>query len=251
MKKLAAFALVMVCALSLVGCGTGDNLNRNPFGHLYCIDDVLYSGDTDSLNPDTSLIQLNEYHSLSLCTDIQSYDYSVIGKFETVEADGDPFKGPWQLFADEAQTEQYHLQLEDDGTVILSFLKSGVLQWKYQLHRVDVIDCNVMTLGSMTTIYPDWLYPNTFSASPENLIYLSSANINGKGTVKLLIQDESISSITIYEAYYTNESVEYKEYILEDDFELSVSTRYKAGEQFAIYCIPCGGFECWFYLKFD
>lgn len=250
MKKLIVLVFAMVGVLSLVACGNGEITNSDPFGHLYCIGDVLHSENSASEGIDTLLIKLDDYRTLSVCTDIETYDYCTIGKLETIETDGDTFKGPWQLFADEEQTEKYHLQLEDDGTVILSFLKSGELQWKYRLHRVDVIDCSVMTLGSMTTIYPDWLYPDTFSASPDNLVYLSGADINGKGTVKLFVQDKSITRITVYETYFVNGHVEYSEYSLEKDFELSVSTRYASGEQFAIYRIPCGDFECWFYLKF-
>jgi len=250
MKKVAAFILAMLCILFLAGCGTGESADPNPFGHLYRIGGVLQGGDAYSENPDATLIQLNEYHSLRICNDIQTYDYSTIGNFETVEENGDSRKGPWRLFADEAQTEQYDLQLED-GRVVLSFLKSGELQWMYQLQRVDLITCDVAAFGSLTTIYPDWLFPDTFSATPENLIYLSGADISGKGTVKLAVQDESITSLTVYEAYYTDGNVAHSQYILENDFELSVSTRYGSGEQFAIYRIPCGELDCWFYLNFD
>lgn len=246
MKKLAPFLLAMVISLSLAGCGDRKSSNDDPFGHLYCVGSVL-QGEA----PDTVLIQLNEYHSLSICEDVQTYDYSMIGNFETVEENGDPLKGPWQLFADETQTERYCLELEENGTVMLSYAKHGELQWKYQLRRADLITCDVTDFGSLTTIYLDWLYPDTFSATPDNLIYLSGADISGKGTVKLTVQDASITSLTVYEAYYTDGNVEHNQYVLADDFRLSVSTRYASGEQFAIYRIPCGELDCWFYLDFD
>ena len=103
----------------------------------------------------------------------------------------------------------------------------------------------------ITTIFPDWLFPNTFEATADNLIYLSGAEISDKGSVMLTPQDESIKSITVYETYFTDGNIEYNEYTLENDFNFSVSTRYETGEQFAIYRIPYGEVECWFYLKFN
>lgn len=245
MKKLTVFLLTMVFILSLAGCGTGKSSNDDPFGHLYRVGSVL-QGEKQG----TALIQLNEYHSLSICEDVQTYDYEMIGKFETVEEKGDPMKGPWKLLADETQTEQYCLEWEDPEGLVLSYLKDGALQWACQLQRADLMTCNVTALGTLTTIYPDWFYPGTFSAIPENLMYLSGADISGKGTVKLAVADEGIRSLTVYEAYFTDGKAEYSEYTLDQDFKLPVATRYEFGEQFAIYRIPCGELECWFYLNF-
>ena len=242
---------VLLAMISFSGCTNSANTVESPFKHTYTIGESMHTGTSVLDAENDAIIQLDESRTLWICSDTLTYDYSLIGRFEPVKTDGDPVKGPWELFVDDEQTEQYCLQLEDDGTTILSFLKNGEFQWKYQLHRIDLIDCNVITLGSMTTIYPDWLYPGTFSAALENLIYLSGANISNKGTIQLALHDESISSLTVYEAYYTDGTVEYNEYTLENNYKLSVSTRYESGEQCAIYRIPCGELECWFYLKFD
>ena len=254
MKKVTSFFCVLGVLLTMISfcsCSDSTSSDKSPFNHIYTIGESMHTDSSPLITNNNVLIQVDGSRTLWICSDTLTYDYSMIGRFEPIEAEGDPFKGPWGLFVDDEKTEQYFLQLEDDGTIILSFLKSGELQWKHQLHRIDVIDCNVMTLGSITTIYPDWLYPDTFSASHENLIYLSGANISNKGTLQLAVHDESISSLTVYEAYYTDGAVEYNEYTLKNDYKLSVSTRYDSGEQCAIYRIPCGELECWFYLKFD
>lgn len=255
MRKFATHLCVLAILLTMIvmsGCTDAKSTVDSPFKHTYTIGESLQTADSDfAADNDAVLIQLDEYHTLWICSDTLDYDYTMIGRFEAAEEEGDSFKGPWTLFTDAEQTEQYFLQLEDDGGVILSFSKNDNLQWKYRLHRIDLIDCNVMTSESLTTIYPEWMFPGTFSASLENLIYLSGANIPDKGTVQLTVHDESITALTVYEAYYTDGTVEYNEYTLENNFKLSVSTRYESGEQFAIYRISCGEVECWFYLKFD
>lgn len=258
MKKLSLYLSVFVLLLTIMtlsGCADNTSSVDSPFGHIYTIEEVLYGEDPTMENVDNILIQLGELQTLWICTDVQTYDYLTVGKFETAELDTNEnqnqIKGLWQLYVDEDRKEQYELQVTKEGNIKLSFLRSGEVQWMYQLHRVDLITCNVTTLGTLTTIYPDWLFPNTFSATPDNLIYLSGANISGKGTVQLKVQDESITSLTVYETYYTDGNVEHNEYILDKAFKLSVSTRYDTGEQFAIYRIPCGELDCWFYLKFD
>lgn len=260
MKKIVALLLVLVCILSLVACSTDENTYDNPFRHLYTVSEVLYSNDSIIMNTDDMLIELSEYQSLWMCTDIKNYDYYLVGDFENVDLEDNENsqdKALWNFYTDEEQIEQYTLQITNEDKVILSFLKEEQLQWQYQLNRVDMINCNVSSLGSFTTIFPDWFFPNTFEATADNLIYLSGADISGRGTVILTPQNESIKSITIYETYFTDGNVEYNEYKLESDFKnekdfnLSVSTRYETGKQFAIYRIPYGEVECWFYLKFN
>jgi len=258
MKKFSLFLYVfcfLLTIMALSGCVDNTTSVDSPFGHIYTIEQVLHTGNLLPEDTDNVLIQLGEHQTLWICTDLQTYDYMTVGKFEAVELEDSEYqnqlKGLWRFYADADQNELYELQVTKEGTIKLSFLETENVQWIYQLRRVDLITCNVTALGALTTIYPDWFFPNTFSATPDNLIYLSGADISGKGTVKLTVQDDAITSLTVYEAYYTNGSVEYNEYTLEKDFKLSVSTRYESGEQFAIYRIPCGEIECWFYLNFN
>lgn len=248
-----AIVFLLVALNIFVGCSISDSSDRNPFGHTYIVDEVLYAKDLSGKNVDHILIQIYSIGTLLVCNDVQTYDYSMFGKFEAVKQENksNSVGDEWAFFVDEEKHEQYKLLVTDEGNILFSYLENKEVQWEYKLRRIDMINCVVSTVGTLTQIQPDWFFPETFTSSSDNLIYLSSADIPGKGTLNLSVQDESITSITVYEEYYIDGNVEYSEYILKDNFNLSLSTRYESGEQYAIYRIPYGNLECWFYLKYN
>ena len=247
------FWLRTIASAIFVGCSLPDNSDRNPFGHTYIVDEVLYSKEGAGEDVDQLLIQIYRIGTLLVCNDVETYDYSMIGKFEAIKSDNNSNSvgEEWELFVDEDKHEQFKLLVTDEGNILFSYLENMQVQWEYKLRRIDMINCTVSTVGTLTQIQPDWFFPDTFTSSPENLIYLSSADIPNKGTLNLSVQDASITSITVYEEYYTDGNVEYSEYNLKDNFKLSLSKRYESGEQYAIYRIPYANLECWFYLTYN
>lgn len=101
-----------------------------------------------------------------------------------------------------------------------------------------------------TALEADWFLEGTY---PGDLSLLSSATVYSNGTVGFTPEEESISALTVYEAYYTDGNAKYQEYVLqkESGFHLSLTARYQTGEQYGLYRIPFENGEYIFYITYQ
>ena len=240
---------ILLIAILLSGCGVMDNysLEANPFGHAYRVAEVLESNTPETSAEEKLLVKIDVACNLYVLKDTLTYDFQKIGELQKLElSKEDTRKGLWFCYQD---SDRYELSVEEDDTVILTQLVNEEISWAYRLSRVDTISANLSSAGSRSHMQLNWYFSDTFSG---NLQMPSRPDIIKKGTLGISTEDDSISELTLFEEYYTDGNVEYKEYALskEDGFNISVETRYETGEQYAIYRIPFENGEYVFLIKF-
>lgn len=241
---------IILIALLLSGCGIMKNysLEADPFGHTYRVAEVLGSTAPEASAEEKLLINIDALCNLYIMEDTTTYEFQKIGEFKQLELpEDDTRKGLWFCYK---AADRYELSVEEDDAVILTQLVNEEISWSYQLSRVDTISANLSSAGSRSHMQLNWYFSDTF---PGNLQIPSRPDIIKKGTLGISTEDDSIANLTLFEQYYTDGNVEYKEYALnkEDGFNISVETRYETGEQYAIYRIPFENGEYVFLIKFS
>lgn len=243
--------IVLAVFFLLAGCGASEKPALvEPFAHTYRIEEVLHSSDPALLPEETTLIEISAFGDLWIMEDLTTYEFQDVGQFKKSDlAEDDPRKGLWTTVQVEGSDIQYQLSVEADDSVRLMCMEAEQVQWAYKLSRVDTITANVATTGERSHMEIDWYFADTF---PGDLQQLSSGKIYNKGTLGFYVEDERITSLTVFEEYYTDGNVEYKEYTLnrEDGFNISVNTRYETGKQYAIYRIPFENGEYLFSINY-
>lgn len=240
---------MLIIAILLTGCDVMNNysLEADPFGHTYRVAEVLESSTPEASAEEKLLINIDALCNLYVMDDTSTYEFQKIGELKQLELpEDDTRKGLWFCYQ---ASDRYELSVEEDDDVVLTKLVNEETSWTYLLTRVDTFSANLSSAGSRSHIQLDWYFSDTF---PGNLQMPSRPDIIKKGTLGLSTEDDSISNLTLFEEYYTDGNIEYKEYALkkEDGFNISVETRYETGEQYAIYRIPFENGEYVFLIKF-
>ena len=247
MKKVI-FAILLI-AVFLTGCGVMEyySLEADPFGHTYRVEEVLKTSTPEVSSEELRLIKIDALCNLYVMEDTATYDFREVGKLQQLELpEEDTRKGLWFCYQ---ASNRYELSVDENDNVVLTKLVSEETVWSYRLSRVDTVSAHLSSSGTRSHIQLNWYFADTF---PGNLQIPNRPDIIKKGTLGISAEDDSISNLTLYEAYYTDGNVEHKEYALkkEDGFSISVETRYETGEQYAIYRIPYENGEYVFLIKF-
>lgn len=210
--------------------------------------EVLESGAAESSPEETLLINIDALCNLYFMEDATTYYFQEIGKLKQMKlSEDDSRKGLWFCCKG---SDRYELSVEADDTVVLTCLTTEKVLWSYQLSRVDMITAHTSSAGTRSHTDLNWFFADTFS---NNLLQIPSRpDILKKGTLGFSTEDDRITSLTVFEEYYTDGNVEYKEYVLrsEDGFNMELNTKYETGEQYAIYRIPYENGEYIFCLKY-
>lgn len=208
----------------------------------------MESGAAESSPEETLLINIDALCNLYFMEDATTYYFQEIGKLKQMKlSEDDSRKGLWFCCKG---SDRYELSVEADDTVVLTCLTTEKVLWSYQLSRVDMITAHTSSAGTRSHTDLNWFFADTFS---NNLLQIPSRpDILKKGTLGFSTEDDRITSLTVFEEYYTDGNVEYKEYVLrsEDGFNMELNTKYETGEQYAIYRIPYENGEYIFCLKY-
>lgn len=208
----------------------------------------MESGAAESSPEETLLINIDALCNLYFMEDATTYYFQEIGKLKQMKlSEDDSRKGLWFCCKG---SDRYELSVEADDTVVLTCLTTEKVLWSYRLSRVDMITAHTSSAGTRSHTDLNWFFADTFS---NNLLQIPSRpDILKKGTLGFSTEDDRITSLTVFEEYYTDGNVEYKEYVLrsEDGFNMELNTKYETGEQYAIYRIPYENGEYVFCLKY-
>lgn len=238
----------LIVALLLSGCGLKEySLEADPFAHTYRVTEVLDADASSVPEEEKILVNIDALRNLYIVDDTTSYDFRKIGELKLLELkESDPRKGVWFCYK---SSDRYELSVDADDAVILSCLAADEVLWTYCLKRVDTVSAHLSSAGARSHMQLNWYFTDTF---PGNLQIPNRPDITNNGTLGFSVEDDSITSLTLLEEYYTDGNVEHNDYLLrkEDGFSIELGTRYKTGDQYAIYRVPYENGEYGFCLKY-
>ena len=229
-KPVYRFALAIWVIIGLAGVSklvenTGGIHVPSMFGHTFRVSDVLYPEDDEGPKP-----QIELYKGVQ---DIQLRFMDPITRdWETAGVIKESPNG-WQVIPEENSGRLYQLTNEDEDHPVLAYFENDMLQWKYQLSRVDIICCTASPKGSLITWWPEWYETDTYPIEE-----IQSTTFQGESELLIILDDPGASELTLYEAYYHDGDVTYAQYPLVSEEGPQLAMRYDSGEQYVIYRIP-------------
>lgn len=249
MKRI--LAIILLTTVFLSGCSSDISQagGPDPFGHIYRVAETLVSEDPSG--QERILIHLDGFHNLWIMEDTATYDFIRIGEFKESKPEPEEMgDSRWIITAEDADAIAYELTADETGAVVFTQLQENTVLQSCRLVRVDMLSVNVSSAGTREFLETDWYFTDTFSG---DRLQLSSGTIHRKGKIGFSLEDESIDTLTITEAYYTDGNPEYSEIQLtkETGFHIDAATKYDTGVQYALYRIPYENGEFIFYIKYD
>lgn len=228
---------------------------ESPFDHIYRVESVLKSSETNTYSDNTPLVHLYYNNELYFIWDNSSFMYEEVGVFEYVkpnsEAEQTDRDEVWKLTPEGSPEQSYELSLKSDGNVVLTHYIDEVVDWRFLLRRVDTLTCSVRSSAELSSPVPDWYASGTFQGGLENL---SFARVKGEGEITLWFRGDPVDTICIVEEYYADDTVQIEEYTLQGDsdgrFILPIEARGQQGKQYAIYRVPYESGEYIFGVNF-
>lgn len=191
-------------------------------------------------------------------------DGEPIGQFAMTETTEGSTRRTWELLLEEDPDASIVLTMRSNSldNIILEYridastpeYYSYVTLWSVRLAPIPKVRFELESDRGTSSLYMDWYSTNLI---PENAQALNAAALEGRVKASIVLEDDSVTELTVLEEYHHNGQVSTREYHLTKDkngvFPLpeELSPRYNGEGQFAIYSIAWGSGEYLFRLDFE
>lgn len=233
----------------------GITQKQNIWGKDYRVEAVLYQDET--VEPPSKITLDGDGKTLII-------DHTAIGQFTKMESgSGDPMQ-TWKLIptndpvgrvilsASKASEDAITLEYRIDNSTA-EYSRYSTL-WSVKLSPVDKISFQITQEDSQHSVLLKWYSEKLI---PERMESLFPFTIDEPGTGAILLDDDAVTQLTVWEEYHCDSQIEIFEHQLHRDkkgvFPLpeGLKKRYEKGQQYVIYRISWQDGEFLFRLNYE